>query len=165
MAGEPLRFTSELQAAPDAVWAAISTMDGVNYELAPLVRMTCPREAGGGTIEQAPLGTCAFHSYLLLLGVLPFDRHALTLLALQPGDGFVEDSTSLLQRRWRHERRIRPTPAGGCRITDELLFVPRIGLLEPLVCRIVQRVFTHRHRRLRQRFGDASRGGPLTAGR
>jgi ligand-binding SRPBCC domain-containing protein len=149
----PLRFSSQLNASTDAVWASISTMPGVNYELLPLVRMTYPRAAAEAALEAAPLGSCAFASYLLLLGVLPFDRHALTLIRVDRGQGFVEDSTSLLQRRWRHERRIAPRPEGGCVLTDEILFVPRVGFAAPLVRRIVAAVFRHRHRRLLRRFG------------
>lgn len=150
---EPLRFSSHLSASTADVWASISTMPGVNYELLPLLRMTHPKAAAWTPLEEAPLGRCAFASYLLLLGVLPFDRHALTLVRVDRGQGFVEDSTSLLQRRWRHERRIAARADGGCVLTDELLFVPRLGLLTPLVRRIVEAIFRHRHRRLLRRFG------------
>ena len=151
-----LRFASQLRAPAAEVWSAISTMAGVNAELMPLVRMTCPREAAARSLESAPLGEVAFHSYLLLFGVLPFDRHALTLLEILPGEGFIEDSTSLLQRRWRHERRIAPSPTGGgCILTDELLFLPRVAALAPLVRPIVRSIFDHRHRRLHRRFGGA----------
>src|SRR5262249_11653028 len=138
MATQSLQFVSRLDAAVEEVWAAVSTMAGVNYELAPLIKMSFPHAATGLSIEAAPLGVTAFHSYLLVFGVLPFDRHALTLLAVQPNAGFIEDSTSLLQKRWRHERRIERSPEGGCVVTDELLFVPRIAFMEPLVRRIVR---------------------------
>ena len=37
--------TSELPAAPDAVWDRIASMDGINHELGPWMRMTSPRGA------------------------------------------------------------------------------------------------------------------------
>lgn len=149
-----LHFASQLLAPAAEVWSAISTMAGVNAELMPLVRMTCPPEAAARSLESAPLGEVALHSYLLLFGVLPFDRHALTLLEILPGEGFIEDSTSLLQRRWRHERHVVPSPTGGgCILTDELLVLPRVAALAPLVRPLVRSVFDHRHRRLHRRFG------------
>lgn len=130
-------------------------MAGVNAELMPWVRMTQPKgvsiaELGAAVGESSP-GFC-FHSWLLLDGVLPIDRHALTIETLYPGVGFDEESTSWLQHRWRHERRITDEPDGGCTVTDTLEAQPRLRLAEPLVRLILKRVFTHRHRRLRRRY-------------
>lgn len=153
MSSQPLRFVSLLATSRQKVWESVSTMPGVNYELAPLMRMTYPAAAGALDLEQAPLGVCAFHSYLLAFGFLPLDRHALTLVQVQRGMGFLEESSSLLQRRWRHERRLSDLPGGGCKVTDVLHFDPRLPFLHGLVARIVTALFSHRHRRLRQRFG------------
>src|SRR4051812_30172421 len=109
MSNAPLRFASRLGAPIEAVWASISTMRGVNYEMSPLFRMTHPKAAGEASLADAPRGVCAFQSLLLLFGVLPIDRHALTLIEVDIGKGFVEDSTSLLQRRWRHARQLVAT--------------------------------------------------------
>jgi hypothetical protein len=129
-------------------------MAGVNYELFPIVRMTHPPAA---TLERdIELGVVLFPSWLLLLGVLPFDRHMLRLRSFTPGRGFDEDSWSWWQRRWQHRRTLEPvhTTDGSerCRVTDEVEFEPRLGaarLLRP----IFFRVFVHRHARLRRRFG------------
>jgi len=126
-------------------------MDGVNAELMPLVRMTVPKGAAGARLEDAPLGELAFHSWLLLGGVLPFDRHALRLLEVERGR-FLEASTSWLQLEWRHERTLEDVP-GGCRITDVVRFVPRLPLVGGLTRLLVNLVFAHRHRRLRRRHG------------
>jgi ligand-binding SRPBCC domain-containing protein len=153
MSRNSLRFVSRLEAPSAPVWASISTMGGVNYELLPLVRMTYPRQADAMQIADAPLGEVAFHSYVMLFGVLPLDRHALTLQEILPGSGFIEDSTSLLQRRWRHERRIVPDGQTRCLLSDDLIFEPRLALFTPLIRRIVRAVFDHRHSRLHKKFG------------
>ena len=150
-----LAFESRLAAPADAVWRHATTMEGVNYELRPLVRMTSPRD---GAIEDLPLGEVGFRSVLLAGGLVPIDLHSLTLVEREHGR-FLERSHSLLQRTWEHERTVRDDPAGGCVVADRLRIEPRIGLAAPLVRRIAARTFRNRHRRLSARFGP-SRGTP-----
>jgi ligand-binding SRPBCC domain-containing protein len=138
-----LRFSSRLAASAGEVWAVASTMDGVNAELRPFVRMTHPAHVQ--LLTEASIG----------LGVLPFDRHALRLERVLDGEGFDEESTSWMQRRWRHERRVIDHGDGTCTVTDHLIVVPRLGLLRPVVARVVAFLFTQRHRRLVERFGPA----------
>ncbi|QGG96712.1 hypothetical protein [Actinomarinicola tropica] len=147
-----LTFTTDLDSSAEAVWSVVATMPGVNAELGPWVRMTHPR--GLGRIDEVEVvpGAPLFSSWLLLLGIVPIDRHRLVLDRVL-ARGFDEDSTSWLQRRWRHERRVEDRPGGGCVVTDRLVVVPRVGPAAPLVRRIVAAVFAHRHRRLRRRFG------------
>ncbi len=145
-------LASELDAPAAEVWAHASTMDGVNLELMPLVRMHVPRQARGKGIADAPLGEVAFHSWLLAFGVVPFDRHALRLVAIDDGRGFAEESSSLLQRVWRHERTIAPRD-GGCVVSDRVGVEPRLALAEPFAAAMVRAIFRHRHRRLQRRFG------------
>ncbi len=94
-----------------------------------------------------------FKSWVLLLGVVPVDRHALALTRVTEGTGFVEDSTSWLQRRWRHERTLTDANDGRCTVADRLTIEPRIAMAAPLVRTIVHAAFTHRHRRLRAGLG------------
>ena len=151
--------SSDLAATADTVWAHVATMDGVNAELAPWIRMTHPPALQG--LDDAPdlVGRVAFHSWLLAGGVLPFDRHALRLVSVErhPDGGgvFVEESTSWVQARWRHERDVEPLgrDGGRCRVTDRLLVEPRVPLARPLVARIVPWLFQHRHRVLARTFG------------
>ena len=150
-----LRFESRLAAAPDALWQHATSMAGVNFELMPLVRMTYPRDRDRLPEHDALPDGVLFHSWLLAFGLLPFDRHALCLRSLGPGMRFDEDSTSWLQRRWGHHRRIEPVP-GGAVVIDELQIEPRIGFAAPIVRAIVTRLFRHRHRRLQRRFGALS---------
>jgi ligand-binding SRPBCC domain-containing protein len=147
-----IEVRSALRASPDEVWKHASTMNGVNYELGPWIRMTVPRAAEGKGLADVQLGREAFVSVVLLLSVLPFDVHHLTLERVLER-GFDEESWSWLQRRWRHERRIEPSE-GGCVVADRVTVEPRFAPVV-LVAPIVQRIFERRHRRLRARFGKS----------
>lgn len=149
-----LIIASELEAPAAALWAHATSMEGVNDELMPFVRMHVPREARGKGIADAPLGVVAFHSWLLAFGLVPFDRHALTLVSIDAGHGFSERSWSWLQRSWRHDRSIEPSPRGAI-VTDRVGFDPRLSLATPIVTRIVAGIFRHRHHRLQRRFGGS----------
>ena len=164
-AARPVSFErcSVLAAPAPQVWARVATMDGVNDELAPLVRMTHPPALGSlADLPDGVVGRVAFGSWLLAAGVVPIDRHALRLLAVEQrgplGGGFVEDSTSWLQARWLHERDVDAVEAGTCRVTDRLLVVPRLRATRPVVAAVVPRIFEHRHRVLRKRFGVVTDG-------
>ncbi len=146
-----LRFESQLQVDAETMWRHATDMASINRELMPLLRMTAPAEFAGRSISDAPLNQTLFHSWLMLGGVIPFDRHALRLRRVLPGVGFDEDSTSWLQRVWRHHRRIEPI-VGGVRVVDELEVVPRLAPAF-VVRSLVTAVFAHRHRRLRKFLG------------
>jgi hypothetical protein len=145
-----IRQTSVLRASAEEVWARAITMEGVNDELAPWVRMTMPARARGLTIESMPIGSEAFVSTLLAGGVVPFDRHRLVVVELEEGR-FLERSSSWLHRLWEHERIVEPF-ADGCRVVDRVRVEPRLPVAR-MERAIVQRIFTARHRRLRERFG------------
>lgn len=147
-----LEFASSLDTDPAEVWKVVSTMRGVNDEPHPFIHMT----TGGGR-QQLPAtvvpGEVLFESWLLLFRVLPIDRHALALDRIDHDQGFVEESTSWLQRRWRHERRLTTDADHRCLVTDRLIIEPRLRLARPFVRLVVGGLFRHRHRRLRRRFG------------
>ncbi len=153
--------TCELAVAPAALWATVSTMAGVNAELAPWMRMTTPSEAVGRSLSEAPIGEPMFASWLLAFGVLPIDLHQLTLERVWRGEadaagprwGFFERSRSWMQREWVHERVIRASSTGSA-LRDRVWVEPRFAPLTPVVCIIVQRLFAHRHRRLLANFGN-----------
>jgi hypothetical protein len=144
-----IELRSELPVPADEVWSHAATMDGVNYELAPWVRMTAPAQARSMRLADVEPRREAFVSTLLFLGALPFDRHHLTLESVLER-GFDEESWSWLQRRWRHERRIAPAP-DGCVVTDRVTVASRLApafIVKPLV----RWLFSARHRKLRHRF-------------
>ena len=145
-------IASGLDACCDEVWRAVSTMKGVNSELHPFVHMTTHPQYQALPTVVVP-GRLIFRSWLLLFGVVPFDRHALALEDVHDGRGFIEESSSWLQSRWRHERSLARGAAGGCVVTDRLVIEPRLMITRGIVGVIVKQLFAHRHRQLRKRFG------------
>jgi hypothetical protein len=95
---------SIVAAPPDVVWARVSTFEGVNDELLPLMRMTAPAHVRALDPSQVVLGERIFRSWVLLFGVIPIDYDDLTLIALEPGSGFHEQSRMLSMRVWEHKR-------------------------------------------------------------
>jgi ligand-binding SRPBCC domain-containing protein len=143
---------SSLSAPVEVVWEHVSTFDGVNDELRPLMRMTVPAHVRGLEPDDVVLGERLFRSWVLLFGVLPIDYDDLTLVAIEPGRGFQERSTMLSMRVWEHDRTLEPN-GSGCVVRDRLGFEPRVPGMGPLLERIIRGTFRHRHRRLRRRFG------------
>jgi ligand-binding SRPBCC domain-containing protein len=151
-----VRVSTLVPAPCDVVWSRITTPEGVNDELRPLIRMTVPRALNGATIADIEAGTHLGRSWLMLLGIVPFDYDDIHLAELTPGRGFFEDSQMFLLRPWQHRRTLDPD-GDGCIVTDELTFrlrglLARIPGLLPLVEAIVRRLFRHRHRRLEAYF-------------
>lgn len=140
-----LDFASSLDADVDDVWRVVSTMAGVNFELHPFVHMTYGAAHRSLPTDVVP-GRVVFKSWILLFHVVPFDRHALALDQVEQGRGFIEESTSWLQARWRHERQLTPEDH-GCVVADYLVIEPRLRLGRPVVAFIVKRLFQQRHRR------------------
>jgi ligand-binding SRPBCC domain-containing protein len=146
--------TSELDAPPGAVWARVASMQGINHELGPWMRMTSPRGAELSA-DAVPLGRRWFRSWILLFGVLPFDYDDLCVDRLDPERGFLERSKMLSASRWEHERTLEALPGGATRVTDRVVFVPRIRATSGLHRALIAAIFRHRHRRLRSHFGAA----------
>jgi ligand-binding SRPBCC domain-containing protein len=143
---------SLLDAPPDRVWDHIASFEGINDEFRPFMKMTAPRavrEAGLGAVV---LGERLCRSWMLLFGVIPFDYDDITIVRLEPGEGFLERSTMLSQREWEHERTLS-ADGNATVLTDRVAFVPRLGLPAGAVRPVVARIFGHRHARLRKRFG------------
>ena len=86
---------SVLAAPAEAIWARVSTFEGINDELRPLMRMTAPARV----------------------------------------------------------RTLEPAGDSATRVSDRLSFEPRLPGSGPLLARFVRMTFSHRHRRLRRRFG------------
>ncbi len=91
-------------AAPEAVWARVTTPAGINDELRPWLRMTIPPELRGKTIADLQAGRALGRSRLLLFGALPVDCDDLFLAEIGPGYRFRERSKMLSMRVWKHER-------------------------------------------------------------
>ena len=153
-ADEPLRveLSTHVTAAPDAVWARVSTFEGVNHELGPWLRMTAP---AGLRIEpeSIPLGERWFRSRLLLLGLLPVDYDDLTFISITVGRGFHERSQMRSMRVWEHERTLEPDGEGTL-VRDRLSFVPRVRAATGAQRALVAWTFRRRQRRLAAYFSE-----------
>jgi hypothetical protein len=154
-----VRRTSVVGASREQVWQVVTTGEGINDELRPLLRMTTPRGVGSLDLDAVEPGTRLGRSVLLLGGLLPVDYDDIGIAEIEPGHRFLERSTMLSMRSWQHERVVEDVEV-GCRVTDVLTFEPRLPLaLVPgaldLLERVVGLLFTHRHRRLARRFGAA----------
>ena len=139
--------SSLVAAQPEQIWERIITPEGINHELRPWMRMTLPRGVERIDLDSVELGVPLGRSWVLLLGVLPFEYDDVTLVELEPGHRFLERSPMLTQRVWQHERIVEPAE-GGSRVTDRIRMEPRLGLpVRPLVP-VFRAMFRHRHRRL-----------------
>jgi ligand-binding SRPBCC domain-containing protein len=140
--------SSRVAATREEVWARVTTPEGINDELWPVVRMTMPR---GASLRLGSLG----RSWILLAGVLPIDWDDIHVAELRDGRGFRERSRLASAPAWHHDRSLDPLPDGGCRVTDEIGFEPRLGAAGGLQAFVLEAMFRWRHRRLRRRFGAA----------
>ncbi len=151
----PLTFSSTLPILPQEFWAQQS-LATVNYELGPWIHMTAPK--AWQTVRLADWqggGEALFASWVLLLGLLPIDRHAFGSFSFKPETGFVELSSSWVNHMWRHERTVQAEGA-GCTVRDSVEFAPRIGFMAYILKPIYSLVFRHRHGRLAARYGARS---------
>jgi ligand-binding SRPBCC domain-containing protein len=146
-----LFFESPLHAPAEAVWQWITSIRGISAEMWPYFRMTVP--PGVRSLEDLTVqpGKRLFRSRVFLFGFLPIDYSELTLLEVTPLDGFIEQSPMGSMNLWRHERRVRPNPAGGVILSDHLTFEPRWA--RGVVAWFIRRVFQHRHAVLRRELG------------
>lgn len=137
-------ITSRVPRPVHELWPIVTSADGVNAELNPLIRMTFP--SNGFDFSKAPLQQPLFTSWILVFGFLPFDRHTFVLHEVGPSH-FIETSHTLLQKLWRHERYL--TALGDhTDVRDVVTVLPRLGFMRPLTNRIVATIFRHRHKRL-----------------
>lgn len=157
------RFESKLHASTGRVWEWIVSVKGISAEMWPFFRMTFPRGAASLSDLDIQLGVRMFRSTVFLFGFLPIDYSDMTLLELNPGEGFTEQSPMGSMKLWRHERRIAPCPhdSNAVLLVDQLTFQPRIA--SRLVKWFIHRVFAHRHQVLKATFGMPN--SPQTAER
>jgi len=162
-----VKAVSEVAAPIERVWAAVTSPEGINYELRPYLRMTVPRPLRGVTINDIAPGTKLGRSFFLLFGLLPFDYDNITVAEIDYGTRFLERSTMLSMSQWIHERKLRQC-GDRTEVSDAVSFVPRAPLgwvpgWSRVLRVILSFLFAHRHRRLQALFDnrrqDASRTG------
>jgi hypothetical protein len=135
------------------MWARAGSPEGINDELAPILRMTVPAGMRGKTIDDVEVGVPLGRSWILLGRVLPVDYDDIRLAELEPGRRFLERSSMLSMRVWQHERTVEPAGDHSCTVTDRLTFLLRRPLAwipgsHRVAAAIVRFLFRHRHRRL-----------------
>ena len=143
---------SHLGADARSLAVELFSMDGVNRELAPWIRMSAPADWRARPIAGWPCGAFLFRSVIALFGLVPVDLHYFRLATID-AHGFEERSTSILNREWRHRRGLSPCPS-GTRVTDVVEYRSRLGPLGWLLWPVYRGVFAWRHRRLRSRYGS-----------
>jgi hypothetical protein len=148
---------SDLAIKASEFWSQCS-LESVNWELAPFIRMTAPTDWQSQPIEGWPVGVELFKSWILLFGVLPVDRHAFRLREMAPGFGFYERSSSWTSREWNHDRTVVGNDH-GCTVIDRVAVVSRVPILEPFLLPIYRLIFRHRHRRLRKKYARPTAAG------
>jgi ligand-binding SRPBCC domain-containing protein len=144
---------SHLAASPTRVWERISTREGINAELMPIVAMTFPTKWISLDPKDVAVGPPLFRSVLLLFGVVPVDLHNFALLSVIPNHGFLERSSSLIHNEWIHERTLVALP-GGTEIVDRVRYRCRLPGFALILGPVIRFIFRHRHRRLRRHFGE-----------
>ena len=144
---------SSLISAPAAdVWARVVTPEGINDEFWPWLTMSMPKSASDMSIDTLELGKPVGRSWIRLFGVLPVDYDDLTIVDVEPGRRFLEQSRLFSAPQWQHERVVDPVDEESSLITDRLTFTPRRGfglLARPLI----ELIFWYRHHRLVRHFG------------
>ncbi|MDC0661213.1 hypothetical protein [Marinobacter sp. SS21] len=142
---------SKLRVEASSLSRDLFTMEAVNRELAPLLRMSAPDEWRQRPISSWPTGVRLFKSVISLFGLIPSDVHQ--FLFEEVGDlGFRESSTSLMNKTWRHQRQI--IPAGNAAIVrDTVEFSNRFRPMGVALKPVYERVFKRRHRYLRSTYG------------
>jgi hypothetical protein len=156
---EPTGVTrwSLVPASQAAVWARVTTPEGINDELWPLIRMTVPSALRDTRIDRLAEGEPIGRAWLLAGGVVPFDVDDMTLAVIDPPHRFREDSRLIIFPQWSHDRRVRVVAPDICSVEDRLSWTARGVLGRHRSLRAVQRIivgalFTHRHRRLVAHF-------------
>lgn len=151
--------TSTVDAPRAAVWERVTSFSGVNGELMPWMRMTPPRRWRDARIDTVPTGVPLGRGTTWYLGFMPLDYDWMSLAEVVPGVSFHEVSTMGTMRHWEHRRTLEPTGDGvGTRVTDVIVFQPRLAFTEAATGRILRALFAHRHRRLAAHFRSVLRG-------
>lgn len=148
-----LRFESKLHASREEVWEWITSIDGILAEMRPYLRMTAPKDVRSLNDLDISPGVPMFRSSVFLFGFIPFGHSDMTLVEIEEGHGFVEQSPMASMKKWRHERWIKPAPgdADAVLLVDELTFQPRFA--RPVVGWFIRRLFEHRHKVVRAALG------------
>ncbi|MEE4025881.1 hypothetical protein V1Y59_22550 [Gordonia sp. PKS22-38] len=145
---------SVIPAPAEAVWERVASVEGINDELMPYMRMVFPRRHRGKSVADIEVGAPIGKVILLYGGFLPVDFDDLTIVELTPGRGFREESSMASMTVWHHTRHLTALSQERTEVVDDLAFRPRLPLrpLTPLLVWFVGHLFRHRHRKLMAHF-------------
>ena len=82
-----LTVESPVRASCSQAWTAVSTVGGINREVAPFLRMTDPTHGAPFDAESWRVGAPVL--WQPGLGFIPFDRQRVELVVLPDGEAFV----------------------------------------------------------------------------
>jgi hypothetical protein len=157
-----------LPASQQQIWDRITTPEGINHELMPLLRMTVPPALRGVGIGDLEPGAFVCRSWLILGGLIPVDYDDLTLEEIDAPRRFREHSQMLMFADWIHERTVRPVTADISVVEDRVSWIGRGPVNRTRAMRAVQQrllraVFVHRHHRLTRHFATRADPDQLSA--
>jgi ligand-binding SRPBCC domain-containing protein len=149
---------TRLAATAATVWRRATTPAGINDEFRPWMRMTVPRRLRAMSLDDVKLGVRVCRSWVLLLGVVPFEYDDLVLVERGPGFRFLERSSTMTATTWEHERTVVPR-GSACDLSDRVRAELRPAMARvPGAARafagVVRAIFGHRHRMLVAMYGD-----------
>ena len=153
-----VRLAVTVDAAIEQVWERVTSPEGINDELAPILSMGMPRGYEDATVASVPVGVPLGKAWLRLGGILPVDYDDLLIAELDPPHGFHERSSMLVARSWEHRRQLMSVGEDRTLVTDELTIEPRLPVPARVPRTIVRALFGHRHGRLAAHFADEERG-------
>lgn len=144
--------TSIVAAEQAEIWPWVTSPEGINDELMPVMRMTVPAQLRGKSIQEMPLRERIGRSWFLLFGFVPIDYDDITLAERDSGRRFLERSTMMSMASWEHERTLTPCE-GGTEVKDRVAFQmrPPLGWIpgaHAFMRWALGSLFAHRHRRL-----------------
>lgn len=145
------------------VWRAISSLEGLEDELSPWVRVRLPPRDRERMQAGQPDGV-SVNAWVLLGGLWPVDRFWSRVAVVDRARGLSIDSTSVLFRKWRLERRVEELAPARTTLHDRLCYAPRLPVPRGWVDPWVLRTLVHRHRRLQKKLGGHFIDPQLRAG-
>ena len=130
------------------------TMNGVNEELFPIINMSAPTMWKSKPITDWPKNRTLFKSRINFLGYIPIDLHRFEFSDTSKY-GFKECSSSLMNKRWKHERSIIQS-GDNVIVRDRVNYESKVGIMGLLLKPVYTSIFKHRHSRLKAKYGKVS---------
>lgn len=155
-----LTLKTQLDAAPDTVWAHLLTPRLLLHVAAPLVAFSPVRPA-----QLPPVWADGDYAVRMRLwGWLPLGAQTLRISrrAGREVRQLRDAGSGGLAKTWEHVIEVEPGPGGTTRYTDTLQV--RAGILTPLVWAFAHLFYRHRQRRLRALARGGFAYGPAAAG-